>query len=291
MPKDAQNSNTMQVYITMLQLVRDQKWEDLDILLETHPINLPSPLGTPIIYQLALEAETELVNKLLAKGASIDSAVTGYAIGGRVNEVKELLQQGASIDWAVIGYAIGGHVNEVKELLQQGASIHWAVTGYARGGHVNEVKELLKQGASIDSAVTGYAIGGRVNEVKELLQQGASIDWAVIGYASGGYIQNIAPLTQTMPIGQVAYLRGFLTLSYAEELYLFLSYPNPNALCDAIYPRGLFFKNEDSKKRLGDIEALKQCSNITLQTVQEYCRQKYIKPGKDGPENDFSINS
>jgi hypothetical protein len=187
---DKDHPITTDAFNLVYKLAKEKNKEGLNNL---SCIDVQSGYHTPISL-LAKEADMDSVEFLLARGAKIDEAVRGAAIGGHTKQVEELLARGAKIDWAVSGAAYGGHTKQVEELLARGAKIDWAVSGAAFGGHTKQVEELLARGAKIDWAVYGAAFGGHTKQVEELLARGAKIDWAVSGAAYGGHLSETRAL-------------------------------------------------------------------------------------------------
>jgi esterase/lipase len=161
---DKDHPITTDAFNLVYKLAKEKNKEGLNNL---SCIDVQSGYHTPISL-LAKEADMDSVEFLLARGAKIDEAVRGAAIGGHTKQVEELLARGAKIDWAVYGAAFGGHTKQVEELLARGAKIDWAVYGAAFGGHTKQVEELLARGAKIDWAVSGAAYGGHLSETRAL---------------------------------------------------------------------------------------------------------------------------
>jgi hypothetical protein len=143
-------------------------------------------------------AQAGLINHvesmLQTRGASIHSAVKGYARAGLVGQVEDLLTRGALIECAIKGYAQAGLVDQVQVYMGMPVCIHIAANGYAEAGLVDQVESLLNRGAEFFSATLHYAEMGMVDRVDRLLVQNRFFYAAVYGYARAGLIEQIEDL-------------------------------------------------------------------------------------------------
>lgn len=130
-------------------------------------------IGTPVLF-LASEGAFDAVEILLARGAFLDLAVFGAALGGYQDEVwRYVNEKGASVLSAASGAAQGGHFDLLKNLeAHVGNNLlnkHEIVHYLAIGGHREVVFSFLKENDEyLQSAANGAACGGQFELLSEL---------------------------------------------------------------------------------------------------------------------------
>ncbi|HTM63820.1 MAG TPA: hypothetical protein VL360_04905 [Gammaproteobacteria bacterium] len=153
------------------------------------------------IYGYASAGFTELTYSLLGKNDKNDEtyhhAIWGFAYAGLKQEAANLLEardDEVMLKYLVRGLAAVGKDQDVAIWRDTGVDMAHAIFEYAKRGRVDKINELLLHDGRLNQAMEAYAFAGNVAAVKDLQGRGADIGVALMGYARAGRIDNVIDL-------------------------------------------------------------------------------------------------
>ncbi len=156
------------------QLAFENKQDAMNFLINKFPETLSGA-----VYGAAAAGHENLVDELLARGASIKTAVIGAAEAGNIELVEYLIARGAKLDDAIYGAASGRKRKLVNNLIIRGVRLHMAVEGAVKSGDIELIDELLARDAAIlnlNHALYGAGVSGDIEMITKFLDHGACLD-------------------------------------------------------------------------------------------------------------------